>query len=277
MLKQIPENGIGIFAGYTFSDNKEKFIIEEIIPNIPLKNNIYICNSTFYTEPLQLLLDKHDQHGLIIITGSETLFYHINQRDEKLLARITANLPSNHSMGGQSQNRIQRLRDEKIHYYLTKIGEKAIELFTENNLMIVKKVIIAGNAQLKDQLIPCIKPITNFVMITTNGLMSIKDLRTNFINNLLIDDEERFLVKEIDYLIETANDTLIYGIEEVNKYLQDYLVKTLIVHKEYEQLYKTSKLIENINVHYVNYHKVKDFGGVIGILYFVLSERSSVV
>ena len=227
-----------------------------------------MCSSTFYTEPLEELLNIYEQHGLIMITGSETLFYHIDIRDSQLLAKITVNLPSNHCRGGQSQARIQRLRDEKIYEYLSNIGEKARELFTVNGLSTIKSLIIAGNGELKSQLIDFISILkNNYNLLTINGITPINDLRP-LINDLLIDDTEREIMKEVNYLIETDSNIITYGIEQVNKYLEDFLIQKLIVHKEWEKLYKNNYLTNKLEIHIVNDQKIKDFGGVIAILYY---------
>jgi len=199
-----------------------------------------------------------------MITGSETLFYHIDERCEKLLSKITVDLPSNHCRGGQSQARIQRLRDEKIHGYLSKIGEKSQELFTKHGVSIIKSLIIAGNAELKNQLIDFIGMLKNkYNIITINGITPVKELRP-IINEFLIDDNEKIIMKEINKLIEMDNSTLIYGIEQINDYLLNNLIKKLVVHREYENLYKNIK----IDFHIVNDKKIKDFGGAIAISYF---------
>ena len=226
-----------------------------------------MCSSTFYTEPLEELLNIYEQHGLIMITGSETLFYHIDIRDFQLLAKITVNLPSNHCRGGQSQARIQRLRDEKIHEYLSNIGERARELFTKNGL----PTINAGNGELKSQLIDFIGILkNNYNLLTINGITPINDLRS-LINDLLIDDTEREIMKEVNYLIEIDSNMITYGIEEVNKYLEDYLI-----HKEWENLYKNNYLTDKLEVYIVNDQKIKDFGGVIGILYYPINYEQDI-
>ena len=103
--KSTPENGLGIYSGLSKNNG---FITEEIIPNIPMKQNYYKCSNSFHLEPFYKLLESHDKNGMIRLTGSGTEFYYIDERDCKLASKMSVVLPSNHCRGGQSQARIGR-------------------------------------------------------------------------------------------------------------------------------------------------------------------------
>jgi len=61
--------------------------------------------------------------------GEEDTTIDVEITNSRKLFRKSVDLPNNHSRGGQSQNRIARLRDEAIHNYITKLVEAATQHF----------------------------------------------------------------------------------------------------------------------------------------------------
>lgn len=61
-------------------------------------------------------------------------------------------LPKKHGRGGQSAVRFARLREEKRHNYIRKVAELATQHFIYDNMPNVKGLVIAGSANLKNDL-----------------------------------------------------------------------------------------------------------------------------
>lgn len=80
-----------------------------------------------------------EQYGIIQIHGQNTTFWtYEDKRDTKegsltRLSKYCVKLQQNHSMGGQSQNRIERLRQESIMEYLKLVNDKAIRHFIKTS------------------------------------------------------------------------------------------------------------------------------------------------
>ena len=72
LYRETPKNGLVVFCG-NLSDNQSKADIElfSIEPPLPLKVNIYRCDSTFMLDPLELLVDNKDTYALLVMDGRE--------------------------------------------------------------------------------------------------------------------------------------------------------------------------------------------------------------
>lgn len=126
-----------------------------IIPPKPIKRFIYNCGKKFIDEPIKELYNKSKElYGLMEIYGEDMYIKTFNEfMDIKLLDTKTAKIQKRQDRGGQSQNRIARLRLETIHNYLKLSSEKANKLYTRNNIPIIKSLLIVGPGMKKDQII----------------------------------------------------------------------------------------------------------------------------
>lgn len=251
-----------IILGGVFDEKESLFITEEIIPELPLTKNYYKCDSSFHLDFLLEMQKKRHTEGLINITGSETLFYSITDLHETVLSRIKTKLPSNHCRGGQSQNRIARLRDIAIHDYLTSISERAIDLFTENGLSKVNTLIVMGNGEMKDKLknyLGLLKPVCKFIV--TDGIVTLASFRQE-INDLIKPPEDPCIDSFIESFNKNESD-IVYGKDSTLDNLE--LVKDLIIHCDYKEMYKIKS---NTNIIYTENDMIKNLGGICGILYY---------
>lgn len=69
-----------------------------------------------------------------------------------LLQQILVDLPTKIRRGGQSKNRYARLYNEKVHRYLLRVAETAIEHCTSHGVPSVKGIILAGSVNMKERL-----------------------------------------------------------------------------------------------------------------------------
>jgi len=136
-----PENGIAIFCG-DISDNPSKVDIElfSIIPPEPIKQNIYRCDSSFYLEPLEEMLNIKEVYGVVVLDGRECTLATIRGTNFKILERLNSTAHSKIRKGGQSAARFSRLIEEQIEYYYKRIGAAMDKYFVGT----VKGVIIGG-------------------------------------------------------------------------------------------------------------------------------------
>lgn len=121
---------------------------EVIIPPRPLRKYLYLCDRSFHLEVLEPLFTKEDRAGLVLVKGEETECYFISVQTFaiSLEKRIKGRIPGRTCRGGQSQNRIQRLRNEAEGVYITKVVEDMKQIYEGK----VDDIIIMGNAQKKD-------------------------------------------------------------------------------------------------------------------------------
>ncbi|MBN1170182.1 peptide chain release factor 1 [Candidatus Micrarchaeota archaeon] len=147
IYKKTPENGIAIFCG-NISDNAAKVDIElfSIDPPQVLQIGAYRCDSKFFLEPLEQMLESADSYGIVVFDGREATLAIVKGTLIHVVKKITSMAHAKVRKGGQSQRRYQRLVEEQIEYYYKKVGESMDEAFVGK----VKGVIVGGPGPTKE-------------------------------------------------------------------------------------------------------------------------------
>lgn len=256
--------------GRVFSERgNEEYVVKTIIPELPVQKNIYFCDKKFRIEFLEQYMNKPEEILVIMAFGEETTYYklcgehyvkirNITVHRQKSLDRFEKQCFSNQvwKKGGQSAPRFQRIRLNQINEYINKIHEELFEIQKINNF---KKIIICGNAEIKDS----IEDKNIIAKITTNSdnvndnIQKIKEILNNTSNkenNNVIDD----LINKIMLL----DEKIIYGKDIIIQNID--LIKELYICSDYEEEFK----IYNIKMNIIDNYKLKMYGGVIGIRYY---------
>ncbi|MEM2908799.1 MAG: peptide chain release factor aRF-1 [Candidatus Bilamarchaeaceae archaeon] len=147
LFRETPPNGLAVFAG-NISDNPAKVDIQlfSLEPPEPLKVGIYRCDSRFFLEPLERILETRDTYGVVVMDGREATLAIVRGTETKIVDRVHSMAHAKIRKGGQSARRFERLREESIEYYYKKVGEKIDEHFLER----VKGIVIGGPGPVKD-------------------------------------------------------------------------------------------------------------------------------
>lgn len=130
----------------------EKKLVIDMEPFIPQVQFVYKCQNRFFTEPLDGLLKDDDKFGFIIVDGNGVLYATLQGNNKEVLQRIPVQLPKKHGRGGQSAMRFARIREEKRHNYIRKVAEIATQHFITNDMPNIVGIVIAGSANLKNEL-----------------------------------------------------------------------------------------------------------------------------
>jgi hypothetical protein len=175
------------------------------------------------------------------VFGEKTTIQTANEFVEiKTIDTKTTKLQRNQSHGGQSKNRIERLRQESIHNYLKLAGEKAMNAFVKEGVPIIKALLIVGPGMKKEQ-------ITEYINIDVPTMVKSADLNTPimpFIFELISNTsstEYSKQLKEIDMLLSKSADMLAFGDD----------LKS-----------------DNIKIIYDNPLVIQKYGGPVGIRYY---------
>jgi len=155
LFKEAPANGLVIYCGeiYCQEINREKKIMISFEPFKPLSYSLYVCDKRFHTEKIIDLLNTDEKKfGFIIIDGKGVLIASVQSKSREILTKYTVDLPRKHGRGGQSSNRFQNIREEKRHNFLHKVAELAVQCFIEKDKVNVAGIILAGCAELKQDL-----------------------------------------------------------------------------------------------------------------------------
>ncbi|KAJ9127559.1 Eukaryotic peptide chain release factor subunit 1 [Naganishia onofrii] len=244
LYNRVPPNGLVLFVGTILTDEgKEKKVSFDFEPHKPINTSLYLCDNKFHTEALQELLEDDSKFGFIVMDGNGTLFGTLAGNAKELIQKFTVDLPKKHGRGGQSALRFSRLRDEKRHNYVRKVGEMAVQHFITNDKVNVAGLVLAGSADFKtelsqsDLLDPRLQAkIVKIVDVSYGmevGWQQAIDLSSEALSNVKFVQEKKLIQKYFD---EIAQDTgkYIYGVDDTLKTLELGAVETLIVWENLE-------------------------------------------
>ncbi|MEJ2242881.1 MAG: peptide chain release factor aRF-1, partial [Candidatus Bathyarchaeota archaeon] len=143
-IKEIPDNGLAIFAGTIVEKNKENEVltIEEIVPPEPVVSYIFEIDHHFNLEPLREMLRNPRIVGFITLDSKEASFGLLNGEQFEIIKTITSGIAGKSGKGGQSQRRYERERDMELGFFFHRIAEYATKEFLENNKIMA--LIIGG-------------------------------------------------------------------------------------------------------------------------------------
>jgi peptide subunit release factor 1 (eRF1)/intein/homing endonuclease len=97
-----PESGVAIFCG-NVSDNPAKIDIElfTVFPPEPIAVQIYRCDSRFFLEPLERMLEVTDSYGIVVLDGRECTLAELRGTNVRILHRLNSTAHAKIRKGGQ--------------------------------------------------------------------------------------------------------------------------------------------------------------------------------
>lgn len=236
--KKPPENGIIFFVGHkSVGSDKTEMVAFEIEPPMPIVTFLYRCDSLFYTEPLAEMLTEKDIYGLFLIDRRECTVGMLRGSRVELLKYMTSQVPGKHGRGGQSQRRFERLTEIAAHEWFVKCGEKASEIFLqEENL---KGILVGGPGPTKQYFVDETylhyeiqeKIIDIFDTGYTDefGLKELVSSASETMSNLKISQEKKAMKRFLKEVTKTEKSLAVYGEQQVRKALDMGVVDTLLL------------------------------------------------
>ena len=271
MYKQTPPNGLILFCGVVqLEDGKsDKKITLDLEPFKPQTVFTYKCQNRFYTEPLQALLEDDEKFGFIIVDGNGVLYATLQGNNKEVLQRMQVQLPKKHGRGGQSAMRFARLREEKRHNYIRKVAELATQHFLQDDRPNVKGLVIAGSANLKNDLQNSElfdKRLNGIVLASLdvsygfdNGLNQAITLAADALTNVKFVHEKKIIGKFFEAI---ALDTgmIVFGVEDTMKALELGALETMLLFENIEVMrYEIKNPVKGeTRVHLLNSVQEKD-------------------
>jgi len=145
-----PESGIAIFCG-NVSDNQSKPDIQlfTLYPPEPITIQLYRCDSKFFLEPLESMMDVKETYGLVVLDGRECTLATLRGTNINVVHRLNSTAHAKIRKGGQSARRYERLIEESIELYYKRVGESMDRYF----LNTAKGVIVGGPGPAKDNFV----------------------------------------------------------------------------------------------------------------------------
>jgi peptide chain release factor subunit 1 len=240
LFKETPKNGIAIFAG-NISKDQSKINIElfSMEPPVPLKVNIYRCDSTFLLEPIADMLEAKDTYALLVMDGREATIATLKGSHIQVIKRHHSMAHAKMSKGGQSAGRFERAREEDIEAYYTEISDSINDLYAQfqNKL---KGLIVGGPGPAKENFVRKNKLNYQVKILETydtgytdeTGLNEILDKAHELLKEQAASQERKILER---FKAEVATGgAATYGYEKVKEAIELNKVSTLIVNNEQE-------------------------------------------
>jgi peptide chain release factor subunit 1 len=243
LYNRCPDNGLVIYSGEIITDDgKIKKVSIDFEPFKPINTSLYQCDNKFHTEALTDLLQDEARFGFIIMDGMGTLYGTLQGNAKEVLHKFSVDLPKKHGRGGQSSVRFARIRVEKRHNYMRKVGELATQYFVPSGEMpSIKGLVLAGAAELKNELVsnglldPRLMAITIKSVDTSyggeNGFNQAIALSADALSNVKF-TEERALVQRFFDEITMDSGKYCFGVKDTLTALEMSSVETIIVYED---------------------------------------------
>ncbi|KIO19195.1 hypothetical protein M407DRAFT_150031 [Tulasnella calospora MUT 4182] len=239
LYNRVPPNGLVLFVGTILTDEgKEKKVSFDFEPHKPINTSLYLCDNKFHTEALEELLESDAKFGFIVMDGNGSLFGTLAGNTREVIHKFTVDLPKKHGRGGQSALRFARLRDEKRHNYVRKVGELAVQHFVTADKVNVAGLVLAGSADFKTELSQSdlfdqrlqakIIKVVDVSYGGENGFNQAIDLAAESLANVKFVQEKKLIEKYFDE-INLDSGKYCFGIDDTLKGLEMGAVETLIV------------------------------------------------
>jgi peptide chain release factor subunit 1 len=245
-------------------------------PPNPIKHFFYRCDRKFYIDEILSLYSKLDTFAVMLISGKQVKFYSWNENETKLLKSYTEDLPNQHKTGGQSAQRFERIRDERILWYCRKAIEYIQLLFTKQGVFQFKGLIIGGPAGIKEKIIKDDSFIwtTNLCKVITTTEISETTISFVINNSLDVINGNKRERNEIDKLLEMINktdqiDLIVFGKEKVIELFKKGELSKIYVSVE-SDLKKIVQSIESKTIIVLIKDTIfyKNYGDCVGIKYY---------
>ena len=213
------------------------------------------------------MFQDHDVNGVVYSDGKECIYYEHKNDTLRKIATHTIYLQNQFRKGGQSTNRLARIRDIQREQYVKSLSDRTIDYYYDKsqNKSKINNIIFCGPAEFKTEISQQKELKTYFKNI---HVLTMDELNIKLINDLingLIDPKEEKYVDEIKQMIMLADDRLLFG-DEIIDGIKNCIVKRVYIHND-------SKLLDNVNLSYdvqiikIKSNDIKDYGAI-GIKFY---------
>mgnify|MGYP000087127143 CR=1 FL=1 len=264
-----------------FREKPDTVPSQTIIFEPPKKVNFsyYRCDNKFQLDTILEMYEDENKIGICLISGKELLLYIITQSgthvDYKLVKKIDITLPNKHSRGGSSSNRFARIVKTVRSNYVTIIVENIIKCYMTNNntQCCVSKLVLAGPADMKNEVANSQEFIQYFSKYL-HKIISTNNFDDNTIHEIVHDiipeieqNNIKIIENEINELIQTNCDNLVFGKTECLDTISQSNIKKIYIDKEL--INNTEKeILEQHNffeIICISSELIKLYGGWLGV------------
>ena len=236
-----PERGLVLFVGMIpkggpGTEKMETYVFE---PPEPVQTYTYHCDSQFFLEPLEEILEDKEIYGLAVIDRKEATIAVMKGKRVDIVKTLTSGVPGKHKAGGQSQRRFDRLIELAAHEFLKRIGDHINEAFL--SIEDLKGVIIGGPGHTKEDFINgdyLHHEIKQKIITTVDtsytgdfGIREVIDKSMDVLTEIDIMKEKKLVQRFLTELVD-ENGLASYGEAEVRQNLINGAVEVLLLSED---------------------------------------------
>lgn len=233
-----PENGIAFFVGTVPKNGDQTTMVQHVIePPEPVTTLLYRCDSSFFVEPLNGMIEVKDIYGLIVIDRKEATIGFLRGQAVQVVKNMHSQVPSKHRMGGQSSLRYERLIEIAAHEYYKNVAEVCTNVFL--NVKNMSGILVGGPGSTKDFFVKenylhyelQKKVIDTFDVGYTDeyGLRELVDKARERLKDLDVMKQKLLIERLLEEIRKTDSGLGTYGLNEVLAALNIGAVSLLLV------------------------------------------------
>lgn len=241
IFKQTPTNGLIVFCGNVSEvEGKDDLKIWSFEPPEKMNTKIYWCDQVFVLDPLREMVAEREVYGLIVMDTSEADIGLLHGKKIVPMKHIDSLVAGKSIKGGMSQVRYDRIREQAIMEFLTKVGEIASEIFLKQPEL--KGVILGGpgytkenfvkGEYLKYQLRDKILGIKDIGYTGEHGFEELVQRSEDLLKEAAVMKERQLLQKFLTELQKGGN--VVYGYTQTIEALNMGVIETLLVSEGFE-------------------------------------------
>lgn len=214
-----------------------KNAVHLVVPPRPIQRCIYRCGPTYAIEHVKSLYADPDVFGLLYVSGNMYAItsIHLTGQDQlhfQVHASRRVKLQKRQRKGGQSAQRIGRLRDEMHHNYVTQILER---LTAATQTVTMEGLVVAGPPIKKRDVVKRWQgdvPVIGVVTVPDN--LSFEQLKPYVLPHLLAHryKDEIAVLDTLMAALQQTDHKVCYGQKDVKRALARRQLKRLIVHQD---------------------------------------------
>jgi len=235
------------------------------------------------------LYKDHTCYGVVLIAGEEVQMYKVAGTKIDKVYDIIIHRQNRHKCGGQSQNRYLNQRQSQISSYIKKICEMMNSNYIDydEGKASVEGIVVAGNGEIKDsviesqfldKLVKC--KIKRVITVSECSITAVLKQCQDIFSECDIQAESKIIDGVYEHL-STSLDTVVYGFDNIKRYIDESLVKKLIVHSECklekEYIIKAKNngcIVIELTLHTERGEEfLSSYGGMIGILFYPIEDN----
>lgn len=243
--KYTPDNGLVFFIGHRKVGADQTRMIQFVLePPDPVPTFLYRCDSQFYTEPLDGMLEDKTVYGLLLLDRSEATIGFLRGKHIELIKNIESQVPSKHRMGGQSARRFERLIEIAAHEFFKKVANLALEAFgSEKDLT---GILIGGPGPTKEffnkegylnhELQKKVIDTFDTGYTDDQGLRELIEKARESLRDIDLMREKRLIQRLLDEIRKADGGLATYGEDQVKSALQAGAVDTLLISEDMKRI-----------------------------------------